>query len=48
MVRRKPDEAGAAERLITADPSAKILEVYAGMILDLINHSAAQETTGPG
>jgi hypothetical protein len=48
MARRKPDKAGEVERPITADSSAKMLEVYAGMILDLTDRSAAQETTGPG
>jgi Plasmid pRiA4b ORF-3-like protein len=48
MARRKPDKAGEVERPITADSSAKMLEVYAGMILDLADRSAAQETTGPG
>ena len=35
MARRKADKAGEGERPITADFSAKLLEAYAGMILEL-------------
>jgi hypothetical protein len=48
MARRKADKAGEGERLITADFSAKLLEAYAGMILELAGRSAAEGTTGLG
>jgi hypothetical protein len=48
MARRKPDKAVEGERPITADFSAKMLETYAGMILDLADHGAAPGKTGPG
>jgi hypothetical protein len=48
MARRKADKAGEGERPITADFSAKLLETYAGMILELAGRSAAEGTTGPG
>lgn len=48
MARRKPDGAGKGERPVTADSSAKMLEVYAGMILDLADQGAALGKTGPG
>src|SRR5512147_2715288 len=46
MARRKPDKAVEGERPITADFSAKMLETYAGMILDLADHGAAPGKTG--
>ena len=48
MTRRKPDKADQGERPITADTSAKMLEVYAGMILDLAGHPAVLGATGTG
>ena len=44
----QPDKAVEGERPITADFSAKMLETYAGMILDLADHGAAPGKTGPG
>ena len=48
MARRKPDKAGEEGKPITGDLSAKMLEVFAGMVLDLSDHGAAQGKTGPG
>src|SRR5512135_1014837 len=48
MARRKPDKAVEGERPITAACSAKMLETYVGMILDLADHGAAPGKTGPG
>jgi hypothetical protein len=48
MARRKTDQTGGGERPLTADFSAKMLETYAGMILDLADRSAAEGEAGPG
>src|SRR3954454_17640082 len=48
MARRKPDKAGEGETPVTADYSAKMLEVYAGLILDLAGGGPAEGKTGTG
>jgi hypothetical protein len=48
MARRKLDKAGEEGEPIRGDLSAKMLEVYAGMILELAGHGAVQGATGPG
>ena len=48
MARRKPDKAGDGGKPVTGDLSAKMLEVYAGMMLDLTARSVGQGEAGSG
>jgi hypothetical protein len=47
MARRKPDKAREEEKPFTGEFSAKMLEVYAGMVHSLTDRSAALAKTGP-
>ncbi len=48
MARRKPDKAGEEDKPVTGEFSAKMLEVYTGMLHSLTDRSAALGKTGPG